>query len=164
MPHIYSHGNYNSCRMHNNAVGQRKLSATKRYCSSLQHWLCIFACDEQQLNISWTDSCAGQPCTWPVSHIAVATAEKNHPPVLCTHINCLVSVKVQQAPLNVNGRNFFSQKRLQWHASASYTLPRQTPYCKTAHLLLSVARQQNLPIIGGKVQPLLLYHQHLLLT
>jgi hypothetical protein len=35
-----------------------------------------------------------------------------------------------------------------------------TPFYQTASLLLSVARQQNLQIIGGTFQSLLTYHQH----
>jgi hypothetical protein len=42
----------------------------------------------QALFISWADSCAGPSGTWPVSHIAVATAEAHHPSPHCAHIHC----------------------------------------------------------------------------
>lgn len=44
----------------------------------------------------------------------------------------------------------------------SYTLPCQISVCQTALLLISVTHQKN--EIVGKVQPLLLYHQHLSLV
>jgi hypothetical protein len=39
---------------------------------------------------------------------------------------------------------FFPQGGIQLHTFVSYALPCQTPFCQTAPLLLSVARQQNL--------------------
>ena len=42
-----------------------------------------------------------------IFHIAVTTAETHHSPPHCAHIHCFISINVQQAPMNVNGRHFF---------------------------------------------------------
>ena len=91
----------------------------------------------ETLFILWCDSCAWQSGMWLAFHVAVATAETHHPPPPCANIHCLVSVNVQQASMNVIGCNFF-------HTFASYALPCQMPFCQTAPLLSSVARQRNL--------------------
>jgi hypothetical protein len=114
------------------------------------------------LFISWTYSCAGLPGTWSVSHITVTIAEMHHPPPHCAHIHCLVSVNFQQASLNVSSCNFVRMKEfsdtplLCMHFHVRHHFARLSP--------VAVARQQNLPTIGGKVQHLLPYHQHLPLT
>jgi hypothetical protein len=46
------------------------------------------------------------------------------------------------------------------NTSALYMLPWSDAFCQTTPLVLSVAWQQNLQTIDGKVQPLLPYHQH----
>jgi len=48
----------------------------------------------------------------------------------------LVSINIQQATVYVSGCHFF-------HTFSSHALPCQTPFYKTAPLLPSVARQQN---------------------
>jgi hypothetical protein len=111
------------------------------------------------LFISWADSCAG-----PVSHITVTSVETHHPPPHRPHIHCLVSVNVQQTSINVNGCNVIPHGGMQWYTSALHALPCQTPFYQTAPLLKYLARQQNVQIIGCKVQPLLSFHQHPPLT
>ena len=46
--------------------------------------------------------------------------------------------------MNVIRCNFFPHGGIQLHTFASCTLPCQTPFCQTAPLLSSVARQENL--------------------
>jgi len=89
------------------------------------------------------DSCEWPSGTWLVSHVAVATAETQHPPLHCANIHYLVSVNVQQESMNVIGCNLFLHGGIELHTFAWYPLPRQTPFCQTAPLLLYVARQQN---------------------
>jgi len=98
----------------------------------------------ETLFISWCENCAWPSGKWLVFQVAVATAETCHPSPRCANIHCLVSVKVQLASMNVIGCNFFPHGRIQLHTFASYALPCQTPFCQTAPLLSSVARQQNL--------------------
>ena len=95
--------------------------------------------------ISRCDNCAWPSGRWLVFHFTVATAETHHPPPHCANIHCFVSVNVQQASMNVIGYSFFSPHGgIQLHTSASNVLQCQTPFCLTAPLLSSVARQQNL--------------------
>ena len=95
------------------------------------------------LFISWCDSYAWPSRTWLVFHIPVTTVETRHPLPHCANIHCLISVNVQQASMNVIGC-IFLHGGIQLHTSASYALPRQTPFCQIAPLLSYVARQQNL--------------------
>ena len=98
----------------------------------------------ETLFVSWCDSCAWPSGTWLVFQVAVATAETRHPPPHCANIHCLNSVNVQQASMNVIGCNFFPHGGFQLHTFVSYALTCQTPFCQTAPLLSSVARQRNL--------------------
>ena len=54
----------------------------------------------------------------------------------------LISIKFQQALMNVNGCHFFLHGGIQFHTFASYALPCQSPFCQTASLLPSITRQQ----------------------
>jgi hypothetical protein len=88
----------------------------------------------------------------------------NAPPTQpCPYIYSFVSINFQETSMNVNGCNFFRMEQFN-DTSASYAVPHQTPFCQTAPLLLSIARQQNLQDLGVKVQPLLPHHQHQSLT
>ena len=61
----------------------------------------------ETLFISWCDS-----CEWPsgmrfVPHVAVATAETQHPPPHCAHIHSLISTNIQRGSVHVSGCHFF---------------------------------------------------------
>ena len=68
---------------------------------------------------------------------------RHHPPLHYTHIYCLVSVRVQQASMNITECHFFQHGGIWWHTFASYALPCQMPLSQSAPLLLSAAEQQN---------------------
>ena len=87
-------------------------------------------------------------------------------PVFCVtlYFHCLVSVNVQEASMNFIGCNLFPYGRIKLHSFASYALPCQTPFCHTAPLLSSVARQKNLTEYWREGSTLLPYHQHPSLT
>ena len=104
----------------------------------------------ETLFISWCESYTWPFRTWIVFHVAVATAEMQHTPPHCANIQCLASVNVQHASMNVTGCNFFQHGGSQLHTFASYALPCQTSFCQTATLLSSVVRQQNLTEYWGE--------------
>ena len=68
----------------------------------------------ETLFILWCDYCAWPSRTWLVFHVAVFTAETRHPLSHCANIQCLVSVNVQQASMNVNGCNFFCMEEFNY--------------------------------------------------
>jgi len=97
----------------------------------------------ETLFISWCDRCAWPSGTWLVFHVAVANAETRHPPPHCANINCLVSVNVQQASMNVIGCNFLCMEEF------NYTPLLHTQFHVRRHfvrlpLCFRLARQQNL--------------------
>jgi hypothetical protein len=85
--------------------------------------------------ISWCDSCAWPSGTWLAFHVAVANAETRHPPPHYANIHCSVG--------EYHWVQFFPHGGIHLHTFASYSLPCQTPFCYTASLLPSTARQQN---------------------
>ena len=89
--------------------------------------------------ISWYGSCVWLSRTQLVFHITVVTAETHYPPPHCAHINCLVSINVQE----FQRVPFFSLGGIQFHTFAPYAVPCQIPFCQTAPLLPSVTQQQN---------------------
>ena len=78
-----------------------------------------------------------------VFHIAVTIAETHHSPPPYAHIQCLVSINVQQASIKCQWVQFFPHRAIWWHTFASSALPCQTPFCQSATLLPSVTWQQN---------------------
>jgi hypothetical protein len=90
----------------------------------------------------------------------VATVDTHDPPPHCALIHCLVSVNFQQASMNINGWKFFPLGRIQWH------LLLRTNFRVRHHFarVLLCCYLQNLQTTGGKVKPLLSYHQHPPLT
>jgi len=79
---------------------------------SHRHQLCVFTSDEQEpaccaclkkkkKKSLWLSR------IWFVFHIAVTTAETNHPPPHCAHVHCLFFINVEQALMDVSGCNFF---------------------------------------------------------
>ena len=64
--------------------------------------------DEQieMLFISWCDSCTWLSGMFLAVHVAVAIAETRHPASHFVHIQCLVSINIQQASLSVSGCHF----------------------------------------------------------
>ena len=91
----------------------------------------------ETLFVSWCESCAWPSGMWLVFHVTVATAETHHPPPHCANIHCLVYVKVDEC----HWVQFFPHGGIQLHTFVSYALPCQTPFCQTAPMLSSVARQ-----------------------
>ena len=63
----------------------------------------------KMLFILWYNSCVWLYGTWLVFHVAVTTIETHHPPALCAHIHCLVSIPVS---VRVSGCNFFHLEEL----------------------------------------------------
>ena len=112
--------------------------------------------------LSWSSFCGVTwlPGTWFVFHIAVTTAETHYPPPHCAHIHWLVSINAQQA-LNFSGCYFVHMKKFNvtplfhMHFHDSHHSVRLSLFC---YLLHSNKMEKN---VGGKVQHLLLYHQHL---
>ena len=49
----------------------------------------------------------GKICTSRGEPLSLSPLLSHHPPLHCTHIHCLVSRNIQQAPVNVNGCYFF---------------------------------------------------------
>jgi len=100
--------------------------------------------------------------------MVITTARKMLPTqsnLHCTHIHCLVnaSTTCSASVDECQGVPFFLRGRIQWHTFASYTLHVRwhlvsLPLC--CHLLHSNKMEWS---IGGKVTPLLSYHQHLTL-
>jgi len=78
----------------------------------------------------------------------------------CAHIYCLVSINIQQAVMNVNGCHFFHMEEfsdtplVHPHFHVSLYSVRLPLYC---HLSYGNSMQWG---IGGRIQPLLLSHQH----
>ena len=99
-------------------------------------YLCIFASNEQD------PECHAHKYVQPWRWLAVTTAETCHPPPHCAHNYCLVSIKVQQALMNIIRCHFFLMEEFN-HTLASNVLPCQMPLCQTAPLLPPVVRQQN---------------------
>ena len=71
------------------------------------------------------------------------SAEMQYPPPHCAHIQCLVSINVQQASICQWIHFLFSAWRIQLDTFSAYTLPCQMPFYQTAHLLPSVSWQPN---------------------
>lgn len=67
-----------------------------------------------------------------------AIAELHHSPPHCVHICCLVSINIQEAPMNINECHFFLHGEIQWQSFALYASLYQT-----VPLLPAVTLQQN---------------------
>ena len=104
----------------------------------------------ETLFIWWCDSCAMPSRLWLVFHVVFATAETHHPSPLCAHIHHFLSINIQQTSMNVNGCHLFLCRGIQCHPFASYSLPRQMPFCQTAPLLPFVTWQQIYRILSGR--------------
>lgn len=69
-----------------------------------------------------------------LSFTSLTIAETYHTPPHCAHIHCLVSIKVHQLLMNINGCNFFPRGWMQWHRFSSSIVPYQTSFCQIAPL------------------------------
>ena len=151
-PPIYSHGNYNRYNECSNSAWWGKFSATRHYFPTRPAPLAM------RLHQQWQQAAYHarqnlQQQRWPA--VAVIAAETQH----YTHIHCLVSINVQQASMNRHNcflcMTEFSGTPL-LHPHFHFV---RLPLC--CHLSHSNKMQWD---IGGKVQPLLPYHQHPSLT
>ena len=160
---IYFCGKYNRYKKHNNIISQCKFAATKYY----HPYLCIFASNEQEpaycacknpRQRRWLT--VSQCYDGIIARKMLPMQTKFH----CAHIHRFVSINVQQASVNVSGCHFsymeeFSDTLLlhmYFHVTCHLV---GLPLC--CHLSHGNMMQRN---IGGKVQPLLPYLQHLPLT
>jgi len=90
----------------------------------------------------WTRAC--MPSLVIHVTVFVITGETYYWPPHFAHINCLISVNVQQVLMNICGCHFFLQGGAEFDFFASYTLPCQVSFCHNASALSSVAQQQNI--------------------
>ena len=125
---------------HSNALRKRKFSATKCLFSTWSEAAALHFCHR------WSGAC--MLYSWKSALIEVTHWHCHHfsntPPTtsLCLHslfglCTCLASIhECQWVP-------FFPHGGIQWYGFVSYSLPCQTPSCKTGPLLPTVTQQQN---------------------
>jgi len=73
-------------------------------------------------------------------HITLTTAETHHPPPLCAHIHCLVSINVQEVAMNVSGCHFFYMEEFSSTPLLQHTSMSDTPFVR----LSPVTQKQNI--------------------
>ena len=101
---------------------------------------------------------AWPPGTWLAFHITATTAEMHHPLHYYVPIHCLFSMNVQQALMNVSEWNYFLMEEFN-------DLPLLHMHFLVKHQFAPLLPHSNKMYwkIDREVQPLLPYHQHLLL-
>ena len=86
-------------------------------------WMSRSSCSSYH---AWRFSWPWLSGTWISYHFTVTTAEVSHPLSHCAHIQCLVSINVQQASMNDSGCVFILYRGIQWHSfihtSMSYAI------------------------------------------
>ena len=89
----------------------------------------------------------------PLSHSCCdgVVAEIHTPLLHCAHIHCLISTSLQQALMNVNGCNYFSTWRIQWHIYATHALYVKCHFVRLPLCCHLLAWQQNLTEYWWKV-------------
>lgn len=81
-------------------------------------------------------------------------------PPNCAHIHCWVSVNIQQVTMNINRGNFFSHEDT---PPVSSSLLYQMSFCQTHSAAICNKSKKKIGVTGRKVQPLLPYHQLMIL-
>jgi len=154
MSRIYFREKYSRFEETDNIIerANSQLQSTLSQC----HYLCNFTSEEQEPVCHAYKNLYQQ--RWPT--VTVATAETHCPPPCCAHIYCSVTIDVQQALIGVSGCHFFRVKKF------SFT-PLFHPHFHVRHhsvplpLCCHLSHCNNMEWnIGGRVQPLLPYHQH----
>lgn len=111
--------------------------------------------------MSSVNSSAVQSRIWLVMQINISTAETQYPSANCAYIHCFIFINIQQTSMNVIEwifsymKEFIDTLLLQIHFHISHTI--WPHWCQNA-------KAKKPKFIDRKVQPLLPYHQDLLLV
>jgi len=114
-------------------------------------------CDQEPACHSLRDMCGHPECSLSFTSLSPLLKHSAH----CAHIQCLVSINVQQASRNIHGCHYFCLEEFSdtpslythFHVRCYFV---RVPLC--CHLSHGNKTEQN---VGGKVHPPLLHHHHL---